>query len=255
MVTVSLGTDSEQGQQQYIAIDLQFLAQTRLSGAFINSDQSSVNNKNLDTETYALGLSSNQGEAFRFGVEFERWGQTDVVTTDTWRAALEYNTHNLSFSISPEQQLISIYLPSGFKFFETSSTGWGLGADLSVLDNILFSLGFIEYKYSRKIPRADQILVRIRPYYALFLLKLTSGFEKRRKTVGVSYQFSVVGIGLDWVQSTSVFDGEKTEIVSMNIDLPIQESWSVNLQFGKQSANANKVDDMTFGYLALSYYW
>lgn len=91
---------------------------------------------------------------------------------------------------------------------------------------------------------------------ALYLatrLELATGLEKRRKTVGISYQLPTADIGIDWVQSTSAFDGEKIKIISMYIDLAIDESWSANLELGMQSAN--EVDDVTFGYLSLSYYW
>lgn len=256
-LTVETGWDSEAGSDYYIEADLSSETGPQLLLA-ADSSVSATSTSETTTNSYLMGLYNNPAKALEFGVDYEYWGNSDELVTNTVRATLGWHRDNLSIRLRPQYRNITLYtrqlaMMNRRLSVDTSSTGLGIQFRYYRMSPLILSVGHLRNHYDANLSGlATGLLPRY--IFSPTTLDLAYGFERDRSYVDISVDFKYAKPGVEWWQSRSAVDNSEVTVYTAYASKRLSKSWKMRLEAGRETSG-NTTDDIAIAGLGFSYLW
>ena len=251
ILNVSYGVDSDDGQNSYLYTNLGVLKNHRISFGYGLQDETvSTSEEELDSTTYLVGYSYYSERRFQLGAEYEKWGETDKIITETYSVSISFNIAMLSVSVSPQFRNITVYTNSQCSG-DIDSEALEVELGLFPSDSWSLSASYSSYDYSQNRTRLLSCVDPAELYLVVARLQ-TVAFDNQR-SLGFEYYLDTETYGLKWAQDESAIDGEVTRGIQTYLTTDALNDWSITVLLGAQE----NIDNSTTRFIqgTLTYYW
>ena len=197
------------------------------------------------TEDGPLSLNSNRVsfgtdplKMFSGLVEYERWGQSSVIQTDTARAELAFGNDVLTVAVAPEVRSIGWFSRFGGtdqKRFYSTSQGWTARVAVSPLKSTSVSAGYGVFTY-RDVP-SDFSDLEVVGFISSSSLNLGSGFLDNQFSADVHQDISrKLGVGAGYFTAKTFIDKIVFSVLTVSADWNFSDEWSCLVRGGSSSS-------------------
>ena len=237
---VNIGADVESGNDQYLGLDLNFVADTRVSMAYV-ANSFSYEDGSLNTSGFNLGLHTDRQATYSFGAAYEVWGEEGEILSDKQSIDFSYTQERWQFSLSPNFRQIEIFFATPDtrhgESIKADSDGFEIDVGIAASEELWLNASYFQYDYSIDVAalrNAPALLISTNTYI------LISGLAKRGLGLGGSYATDWGLFGLDWYSSTSEIDNSIVNQTQVSILKVLNEAFVVTTRVGWQDNGEDK---------------
>jgi hypothetical protein len=203
--------------------------------------------------TYVAGAATPIWRAVRFDLEYEHWGTTSQLDTDTLRAGLMVLPPGWALTVRPEWRDVTLYTrPIAGRQREAQGSSEGVYGQVSYtgLRRWQFTLAGAKYEYS-----FDPHILGTRRAETLLsaqALRLAQTFLDRATTVELGYDFDQAHLALARTHSISAIDDSRADTSAVRVDFSLTHSMRMLVEV---SSVDYEVTDTQFVRAGLGYTW
>jgi hypothetical protein len=249
-VSADYGIDSDDGDNLFLFANLRLVARQRLSlGYGRYEDTVSGSREELDSTTYLLGYSYRSQRQIQYGAEYEYWGDSDRITTDTLSVYVSMNMKSWSLSVTPQIRRIDVYSDTNCGGSIDNSA---VALDVSYYANTNWSVGggYTSYDYHDydELLNCDDL-----DENALIVSRLQTVADDNQWSISADYFFDTESVGMNWLRNESAIDGSLTKVISLYVTTDRFSDWTITLTMGRQENLDNTTTEFLNG--TVGYYW
>ena len=250
-VNVDYGVDSEESRDFFIFTNLAVALNNRFSIGYGHHNEIVRGSlEELDTNTYVLGYTYFANIDFRFGVDYEHWGDEEKITTDTFSAFVSFDISNFILTFSPQYRQIEIITESNCSG-SLDNTALAADAKYFINRNWAITAGYATFDYSNE---RDELLGCVAEEEIPFLVaRLKSVADDNQVLLGVNLYINTEHFSLDWARIESAIDGDMSFVTTAYAATDVFDDWTLALTVG----NVENYDDTTTSFIkgSVTHYW
>ncbi len=245
--------DSDGGLSLAIVGGVGLTENTWLSGALAQSEVDLVNGRKLETEYADIELDHYFDPiGVRIGAAY--WGDSDVLTSNDWRASGYYRNERFALSLDYEFRDFEFIIPS--TDFATSrrilfdADGIGMSARIQTSDSTSLRLRGIKYDYS--VPFRPVENVDAARLLSVSRLSLINSLVDHRASLTLSIEAGKTVWDIDLTTWEGAISESRTKSLTVRYLVPMSERTDIELGVGYDDSEL--YGDVTFFSLYLFFY-
>ncbi len=213
-----------------------------------------IENANPDREpgsdSVLVGLASDPLGSMEVGLNYSDWDSSDdfiIESRDLW---LRVNGAFWSVTVTLYNRDVFVRLLNR-ELVAFESTGNSLGADWYGDDDWWVGAEYTTYNYSRDVSLINRtrVLLHLAPAARIYAF----GLEDNSTSVWAGGFYENAAIDIEWRRGVSAVDDSATDVLTMSVEQPITDRWTVNGLLGYFSDDTD--EGVLFAGIGLEVSW
>ena len=250
-VTLNYVRDNDHGVDTFIYANLGLTMEDRLIvGVGEQTETVTRSEEELDNKTYLIGYTYFPHNRANYGIEYEHWGDSAKVTTDSLSAVLSFNFGTYALSLNPKYRIIDVTNESQCEeSIYSSSVKVDLGVDFN--PDFTFTLGYAAYDYSDNL---DEIVNCVSNVESLLVeSRVESVANDSEVSVSLDYYLDDETYGISAAHGNTALNNLVSKTISLYVSSDRLDDWTLTATTGI----TENTDDSTTLFLGMTitYYW
>jgi hypothetical protein len=249
--SLDYGTNSDEGRNIYVYSNFAVALQHRIVLAIGDQEETlSISTERIENDTYLLGYAYQSFHSLQGGAEYEYWGNSAAVTSNSYRFHVAYDAGNFGVILTPEFRQIKINANSQCNG-DIDSGAIKLHIKYNFIDNLTINTSYTSFDYSGNLTKLGECVPT--EQFVVVTSRMQSVADDKAVSAGIDYYWDTetFGIGYYWAKSAIVTS--QTRVISLYGSTDRFGDWSITLSGGVQENLDNSMTEFLTG--SLTYYW